>query len=153
MHDAYFYGNTDIAEIILSIFVLFFFGLVVYLRREDRPRGLSARGRRDRAPRTAGRPVLPGAPEDFHLAAWRGYRGAARLCARRARRRRRADLQSPGDSSGADRGSHARGALVLAPSRNVRTSRISCFTAPRRSYPCGSPKGFPLTARTKTRAV
>ncbi len=39
MHDAYFYGNTDIAEIILSIFVLFFFGLVVYLRREDRREG------------------------------------------------------------------------------------------------------------------
>jgi photosynthetic reaction center H subunit len=39
MHDAYFYGNTDIAEIIFSVFVLFFFGLVIYLRREDRREG------------------------------------------------------------------------------------------------------------------
>jgi photosynthetic reaction center H subunit len=39
MHDAYFYGNTDIAEIIFSVFVLFFLGLVVYLRREDRREG------------------------------------------------------------------------------------------------------------------
>jgi photosynthetic reaction center H subunit len=39
MHDAFFYGNTDITEIILSVFVLFFIGLILYLRREDRREG------------------------------------------------------------------------------------------------------------------
>jgi photosynthetic reaction center H subunit len=39
MHDAFFYGDTDITEIILSVFVLFFLGLIIYLRREDRREG------------------------------------------------------------------------------------------------------------------
>jgi photosynthetic reaction center H subunit len=39
MHDVLFYGSTDITEIILNVFVLFFIGLVIYLRREDRREG------------------------------------------------------------------------------------------------------------------
>jgi photosynthetic reaction center H subunit len=39
MHNAFFYGNVDITEIILSVFVLFFLGLIIYLRREDRREG------------------------------------------------------------------------------------------------------------------
>jgi len=39
LHNAFFAGNIDITEVILSVFVLFFFGLVLYLRREDRREG------------------------------------------------------------------------------------------------------------------
>ncbi len=39
MYNAFFFGNVDVTEIILSTFVLFFFGLILYLRREDRREG------------------------------------------------------------------------------------------------------------------
>jgi photosynthetic reaction center H subunit len=39
MYNAYFFGQFDVAELLLDIFVLFFFGLILYLRREDRREG------------------------------------------------------------------------------------------------------------------
>jgi photosynthetic reaction center H subunit len=39
LHNAFFAGDIDVTEIIFGTFVLFFFGLVVYLRREDRREG------------------------------------------------------------------------------------------------------------------
>jgi photosynthetic reaction center H subunit len=39
MYNAFFSGNIDVTEVILSTFVLFFFGLILYLRREDRREG------------------------------------------------------------------------------------------------------------------
>jgi photosynthetic reaction center H subunit len=39
LHDAVFAGHIDLTEVILSTFVLFFVGLVIYLRREDRREG------------------------------------------------------------------------------------------------------------------
>jgi photosynthetic reaction center H subunit len=39
MYNAYFFGQFDVTSLILSTFVLFFVGLVIYLRREDRREG------------------------------------------------------------------------------------------------------------------
>ena len=39
MYNAYFFGQFDVTELILDIFVLFFIGLILYLRREDRREG------------------------------------------------------------------------------------------------------------------
>jgi photosynthetic reaction center H subunit len=39
MHDLLFYGDTDLAAVVVTTFVLFFVGLVIYLRREDRREG------------------------------------------------------------------------------------------------------------------
>jgi photosynthetic reaction center H subunit len=39
MYNAFFSGNIDVTEVILVSFVLFFIGLIVYLRREDRREG------------------------------------------------------------------------------------------------------------------
>jgi photosynthetic reaction center H subunit len=39
LHNAFFYGDFDVAELIFSTFVLFFVGLILYLRREDRREG------------------------------------------------------------------------------------------------------------------
>jgi photosynthetic reaction center H subunit len=39
MYNAFFSGDIDVTEIVLTVFVLFFAGLIVYLRREDRREG------------------------------------------------------------------------------------------------------------------
>jgi photosynthetic reaction center H subunit len=39
MYNAYFFGQFDVTELVLVVFVLFFFGLILYLRREDRREG------------------------------------------------------------------------------------------------------------------
>jgi photosynthetic reaction center H subunit len=39
MHNVYFFGIVDPTDVIFSTFVLFFIGLVIYLRREDRREG------------------------------------------------------------------------------------------------------------------
>jgi len=39
MHNVVFSSNIDLTEVILSTFVLFFVGLILYLRREDRREG------------------------------------------------------------------------------------------------------------------
>jgi photosynthetic reaction center H subunit len=39
MYNPSFFGNFDVTSLILSSFVLFFFGLILYLRREDRREG------------------------------------------------------------------------------------------------------------------
>ncbi len=39
MYNAFFSGDIDVTELILLTFVLFFVGLIVYLRREDRREG------------------------------------------------------------------------------------------------------------------
>jgi photosynthetic reaction center H subunit len=39
LHNAFFAGDIDVTEIIFSTFVLFFIGLIIYLRREDRREG------------------------------------------------------------------------------------------------------------------
>jgi photosynthetic reaction center H subunit len=39
MHNAYFSGDIDVTVIVLTSFVLFFIGLIIYLRREDRREG------------------------------------------------------------------------------------------------------------------
>lgn len=39
MYNAYFFGDVDVTEVILITFVLFFVGLIIYLRREDRREG------------------------------------------------------------------------------------------------------------------
>jgi photosynthetic reaction center H subunit len=39
MHNIVFFGDVDLTEVILLTFTLFFLGLVIYLRREDRREG------------------------------------------------------------------------------------------------------------------
>ena len=39
MYNAHFFGTFDLTALVLTVFVLFFFGLIVYLRREDRREG------------------------------------------------------------------------------------------------------------------
>jgi photosynthetic reaction center H subunit len=39
MHNAFFSGDIDTTVVILNVFVIFFVGLIVYLRREDRREG------------------------------------------------------------------------------------------------------------------
>jgi photosynthetic reaction center H subunit len=39
MYNVSFFGNIDVADLVLATFVLFFFGLTIYLRREDRREG------------------------------------------------------------------------------------------------------------------
>jgi photosynthetic reaction center H subunit len=39
MHPVLFLGDVDLTEVVLSAFVLFFIGLIIYLRREDRREG------------------------------------------------------------------------------------------------------------------
>jgi photosynthetic reaction center H subunit len=39
MYNAFFSGNIDVTEVILTSFFLFFIGLILYLRREDRREG------------------------------------------------------------------------------------------------------------------
>ncbi len=39
MHNPEFFGTFDVTALVLTAFVLFFFGLIVYLRREDRREG------------------------------------------------------------------------------------------------------------------
>lgn len=39
MYNAEFFGSFDVVALILTLFTLFFFGLVIYLRREDRREG------------------------------------------------------------------------------------------------------------------
>lgn len=39
MYNPEYFGNFDVVSLILSTFVLFFFGLIIYLRREDRREG------------------------------------------------------------------------------------------------------------------
>ena len=39
MYNVEFFGSFDIAALMLTLFTLFFFGLVIYLRREDRREG------------------------------------------------------------------------------------------------------------------
>jgi len=39
MYNSEFFGTFDVASLVLTVFVLFFFGLILYLRREDRREG------------------------------------------------------------------------------------------------------------------
>jgi photosynthetic reaction center H subunit len=39
MYNAIFFGTFDVTSLIMSVFVLFFAGLIIYLRREDRREG------------------------------------------------------------------------------------------------------------------
>lgn len=39
MYNASFFGTFDVAALVLTVFVLFFFGIVLYIRREDRREG------------------------------------------------------------------------------------------------------------------
>ena len=39
MYNAHFFGTFDLTALVLTVFVLFFLGLVIYLRREDRREG------------------------------------------------------------------------------------------------------------------
>ncbi len=39
MYNAEFFGTFDVTALILTVFTLFFFGLIIYLRREDRREG------------------------------------------------------------------------------------------------------------------
>ncbi len=39
MYNAEFFGTFDVASLALTLFTLFFFGLIIYLRREDRREG------------------------------------------------------------------------------------------------------------------
>ena len=65
------FENWDLAQVVLYLFWIFFAGLLFYLRREDRPRRLSARSRHDARPfPEEEHSLLPGT-EDIRDGAWR----------------------------------------------------------------------------------
>ena len=71
-------GHIDVALIVFDAFVLFFIGLVVYLRREDRREGYPLEDELTGRLESAGGPLLLPTPKTFHLPFGRGDVSAPR---------------------------------------------------------------------------
>jgi photosynthetic reaction center H subunit len=67
MHNIVFIGNIDLTEVILATFFLFFAGLIVYLRREDRREGYPLEDESGRLEPTPGM-LFFAQPKTFSLA-------------------------------------------------------------------------------------
>ena len=59
--------HIDVALVVLNVFFLFFLGLVVYLRREDRREGYPLEDEMTGRLESAGGPILMASPKTFHL--------------------------------------------------------------------------------------
>jgi photosynthetic reaction center H subunit len=66
MHTIVFFGNVDLTEVILLTFTLFFIGLVLYLRREDRREGYPLESESGRLEPKQGL-LFYAQPKTFHL--------------------------------------------------------------------------------------
>ena len=66
MHNAFFSGNIDVTEIVLTSFVLFFVGLILYLRREDRREGYPLETGKPERIQPQGFPPVP-SPKEYLL--------------------------------------------------------------------------------------
>lgn len=67
MSDGYLVGDIDVAELALLAFTLFFFALVIYLRREDRREGYPLEHEISGKMESVGGPVLTASPKTFKL--------------------------------------------------------------------------------------
>ena len=68
MHNFEFAGAIDVTDVILIAFVLFFSGLVIYLRREDRREGYPLEDDVTGRLESAGGLFFTAQPKTFHLA-------------------------------------------------------------------------------------
>ncbi len=59
-------SNIDLAEILFTLFWVFFIGLIIYLRREDKREGYPLESDRSGHVTVQGFPAIP-APKEFHL--------------------------------------------------------------------------------------
>jgi photosynthetic reaction center H subunit len=117
MHNAFFVGDVDITEVILSAFVLFFAGLVIYLRREDRREGYPLEDELSGRLEPGGGLLFAAQPKTFILPHGQGaltkpndLRESQELAARRTARSAGSPLQPVGDPmrAGVGPGSFAR---------------------------------------------
>jgi photosynthetic reaction center H subunit len=79
----------DVAQVVLYAFWIFFFGLILYLRREDKREGYPLESDRSRNISVQGFPAIP-RPKSFRLAdgtVLQAPRALARCAARGNRRR------------------------------------------------------------------
>lgn len=67
MYNATYFGNFDVTSLILSVFVLFFVGLIIYLRREDRREGYPLEQDISGALETSGSLFFTATPKTFIL--------------------------------------------------------------------------------------
>ena len=65
--------GLDVAELVLEAFTLFFLGLIIYLRREDRREGYPAEDDQTGRVLTPGGPLSMAEPKRFRLAHGRGF--------------------------------------------------------------------------------
>ena len=68
MYNANFFGNFDGTSLILTVFVIFFVGLILYLRREDRREGYPLEDDYSGRPESAGGAIFAARPKSFILA-------------------------------------------------------------------------------------
>ena len=67
MHNAEFFGTFDVTALILTAFTLFFFGLVIYLRREDRREGYPIESDETGRLEPAAGLLFAAQPKTFHM--------------------------------------------------------------------------------------
>jgi photosynthetic reaction center H subunit len=104
MYNAYFFGQFDVTSLILSAFVLFFFGLILYLRREDRREGYPLEDEATGRLEAAGGLFFAARPKTFLLGHGQeplqkpnGLRESQDLTARRTSRAPGSPLEPTGD--------------------------------------------------------
>lgn len=104
MHNAFFSGNIDVTELILVAFVLFFVGLILYLRREDRREGYPLEDEVSGRLEAAGGLFFAARPKAFLLAHGEGVlakpnavRESQDVAARRTSRAPGSPLEPTGD--------------------------------------------------------
>ena len=122
MYNAYFFGQFDVTELVLVVFVLFFFGLILYLRREDRREGYPLEDEATGRLEAAGGLFFAARPKTFLLGHGEeplfkpdSLRESQDLSARRTSR-------APGSPPGTHRGSHGGGHRTRRPSPSGRVS-------------------------------
>lgn len=76
MSDGNLFGPIDLAQLAFYVFVLFFIGLVLYLRREDRREGYPVEDSDSGVTRRADDPITSGSPKRFSLPFDRGVKVA-----------------------------------------------------------------------------
>lgn len=67
LHNAEFFGTFDITSLVLTVFVLFFFGLMLYLRREDRREGYPLESDENGQLETSAGMLFAAAPKIFRM--------------------------------------------------------------------------------------
>ena len=104
MYNASFFGNFDVTSLILTSFVLFFVGLIIYLRREDRREGYPLEDEVTGRLEGGGGLFFAARPKTFHLGHGHqalfkpdGLRDSPELAARRTSRAPGSPLEPTGD--------------------------------------------------------